>query len=394
MSVETELVLRRAVARNRQDSSGRLPRADAANRSRHDRPRVRRSAVQHRLRVRRVPRPAGRRGVHRLVAAVDGGSPPRAQAGRHVLAGDRRRIRGRAEGRRRAQDRLRDAQLGRVVLHVRRQLHARSSRARTPTCSTSSRTRTTSRSMPRTRRSACRRPGRWCTPTSGRTRPAGCRTTRGCCGRRILPDGFQPTDDTWYYARVAGTFKERQGFHGCQMPEQLLGRIIRVSSNPGDIVLDPFAGSGTTLAVAKKLGRQWIGCELSEEYVRAATERLERDSRRRRARWPGRSHRQRAVAPRTDDDLEARPTRRVSRNDDTAASDASELDDPMPASQLALAKPVRTTATQRDATLRDVDPRRDRRSLLRRPRRLLDRLAAGQSAACRPRFTTPAAKPA
>jgi DNA modification methylase len=90
-----------------------------------------------------------------------------------------------------------------------------------------------------------------------------------------LPEGFQPTDDTWYFARVAGTFKERQGFHGCQMPEQLLGRIIRVSSNPGDVVLDPFAGSGTTLAVAKKLGRQWIGCELSEEYVRAATDRLE-----------------------------------------------------------------------------------------------------------------------
>jgi site-specific DNA-methyltransferase (adenine-specific) len=89
-----------------------------------------------------------------------------------------------------------------------------------------------------------------------------------------LPDGFQATDDTWYYARVAGTFKERQGFHGCQMPEQLLGRIIRVSSNPGDVVLDPFAGSGTTLAVAKKLGRRWIGCEISEEYVRAATERL------------------------------------------------------------------------------------------------------------------------
>lgn len=90
-----------------------------------------------------------------------------------------------------------------------------------------------------------------------------------------LPDGFQPTDDTWYYARVAGTFKERQGFHGCQMPEQLLGRIIRVSSNASDIVLDPFAGSGTTLAVAKKLERKWVGCELSEEYVRAATERLD-----------------------------------------------------------------------------------------------------------------------
>jgi site-specific DNA-methyltransferase (adenine-specific) len=86
--------------------------------------------------------------------------------------------------------------------------------------------------------------------------------------------GFRPDHDTWYFARVAGTFNERQGFHGCQMPEQLLGRIIRVSSNPGDVVLDPFAGSGTTLAVAKKLGRQWIGIELSPEYVARITERL------------------------------------------------------------------------------------------------------------------------
>jgi site-specific DNA-methyltransferase (adenine-specific) len=89
-----------------------------------------------------------------------------------------------------------------------------------------------------------------------------------------LSHGFDTMDDTVYFARVAGTFAERQGFHGCQMPEQLLGRIVRVSSNPGDVVLDPFAGSGTTLAVAKKLDRQWIGCELSDEYVRAATDRL------------------------------------------------------------------------------------------------------------------------
>lgn len=87
--------------------------------------------------------------------------------------------------------------------------------------------------------------------------------------------GFDPLDDTWYFARVAGTFKERQGFHGCQMPEQLLGRIIRISSNEGDMVFDPFSGSGTTLAVAKKLGRQWMGCELSEDYVRYANDRLE-----------------------------------------------------------------------------------------------------------------------
>jgi site-specific DNA-methyltransferase (adenine-specific) len=89
-----------------------------------------------------------------------------------------------------------------------------------------------------------------------------------------VPDGFTADQDTWYFPRVNGTFKERAGFHGCQMPEQLLGRIIRVSSNPGDVVLDPFAGSGTTLAVAKKLGRPWIGLELSEQYVAKAAERL------------------------------------------------------------------------------------------------------------------------
>jgi site-specific DNA-methyltransferase (adenine-specific) len=89
-----------------------------------------------------------------------------------------------------------------------------------------------------------------------------------------LPDGFQPEEDTWYFSRVCGTFKERAGWHGCQMPEQLLGRIIRACSNPGEGVLDPFAGSGTTLVVAKKLGRRWLGFELSENYAARAQARL------------------------------------------------------------------------------------------------------------------------
>jgi site-specific DNA-methyltransferase (adenine-specific) len=59
------------------------------------------------------------------------------------------------------------------------------------------------------------------------------------------------------------------------MPEQLLGRIIRACSNPDELVMDPFTGSGTTLAVAKKLGRQHLGFELSEEYAAQASERLE-----------------------------------------------------------------------------------------------------------------------
>ncbi len=89
-----------------------------------------------------------------------------------------------------------------------------------------------------------------------------------------LADGFQADGDTWYFPRVCGTFKERSGWHGCQMPEQLLGRIIRGSSHPGDLVVDPFAGSGTTLAVAKKLGRRFLGCELSAEYAARIRTRL------------------------------------------------------------------------------------------------------------------------
>jgi site-specific DNA-methyltransferase (adenine-specific) len=89
-----------------------------------------------------------------------------------------------------------------------------------------------------------------------------------------LSDGFQPVENTWYFPRVAGTFKERTGWHGCQMPEQLLGRIIKVSSNPGEVVLDPFSGSGSTLIVAKKLGRRYLGFEISPNYVQRIESRL------------------------------------------------------------------------------------------------------------------------
>jgi site-specific DNA-methyltransferase (adenine-specific) len=90
-----------------------------------------------------------------------------------------------------------------------------------------------------------------------------------------LADGFQPDEDTWYFSRVCGTFKEREGWHGCQMPEQLLGRIIRACSNKGEVVLDPFGGSGTTLVAAKKLGRKWVGFELSANYAKLAQARLD-----------------------------------------------------------------------------------------------------------------------
>jgi DNA modification methylase len=90
-----------------------------------------------------------------------------------------------------------------------------------------------------------------------------------------LAEGFKPDEDTWYIPRVCGTFKERAGWHGCQMPEQLLGRIIRLCSNAGEVVLDPFGGSGTSLVVAKKLGRKYLGFELSPNYAAQIEKRLE-----------------------------------------------------------------------------------------------------------------------
>lgn len=90
-----------------------------------------------------------------------------------------------------------------------------------------------------------------------------------------IPQDTTENQSVWYFARVCGTFKERTGWHGCQMPEPLLERIINVSSHPNDLVLDPFVGSGTTVCVAAKLGRRYQGFEISEQYHQLATERLQ-----------------------------------------------------------------------------------------------------------------------
>src|SRR5436305_1140488 len=85
---------------------------------------------------------------------------------------------------------------------------------------------------------------------------------------------FGPDSDTWYVSRLCGTFGEREGWHGCQMPFGVLNRIIRASSNPGDVVLDPFNGSGTTVVSAALLDRQYLGIDQSKEYVGFAKKRL------------------------------------------------------------------------------------------------------------------------
>ena len=92
--------------------------------------------------------------------------------------------------------------------------------------------------------------------------------------RRANPIGKMP-DDVWtQHSRVCGTFKERQGWHPCQMPESLLETIIAASSDKHDTVLDPFSGSGTTAAAACKLARHYVGIEMSEQYADKSRDRL------------------------------------------------------------------------------------------------------------------------
>jgi modification methylase len=62
--------------------------------------------------------------------------------------------------------------------------------------------------------------------------------------------------------------------HPTQKPESLLYRVLLACTNPGDVVLDPFFGTGTTGAVARRLGRQWIGIERESKYVKVASERI------------------------------------------------------------------------------------------------------------------------
>jgi site-specific DNA-methyltransferase (adenine-specific)/modification methylase len=85
--------------------------------------------------------------------------------------------------------------------------------------------------------------------------------------------------DVWSMPLVQGKERVRgtdgRALHPTQKPEEMLKRIILASSNEGDIVLDPFLGSGTTAVVAKKLGRDWIGIEKSKKYVDMANRRVD-----------------------------------------------------------------------------------------------------------------------
>lgn len=82
-----------------------------------------------------------------------------------------------------------------------------------------------------------------------------------------------PRRDVWDISIIAGSAKERLGYP-TQKPEALLERIIRISSNEGDVVLDPFCGCGTSVAVAQRLHRRWIGIDVTHLAVGLIKTRL------------------------------------------------------------------------------------------------------------------------
>lgn len=91
------------------------------------------------------------------------------------------------------------------------------------------------------------------------------------------PAGKRVPLDVWYgkfWGRIQGNNKERRAKHDNQLPEVYLERVIRACSNEGDLVLDPFNGSGTTGVVALDWGRNYIGIEYSKDMARSAAERI------------------------------------------------------------------------------------------------------------------------
>lgn len=96
---------------------------------------------------------------------------------------------------------------------------------------------------------------------------------------KVNPLGKNPTD-VWQFPKVtSGTnrqSKERTP-HPAQFPVVVIERIIKASSNKGDLVFDPFIGSGTTAVVAQALGRYFFGCDINPEYVKMGLGRISQD---------------------------------------------------------------------------------------------------------------------
>ncbi len=106
----------------------------------------------------------------------------------------------------------------------------------------------------------------------------GARYTFNYDAMKALNEDLQMRSD-WLLPLCTGAERVKRGgkkAHPTQKPEALLYRAILAATKPGELVLDPFFGSGTTGAVARKLGRDWIGIEREDSYVEVANDRIRR----------------------------------------------------------------------------------------------------------------------
>jgi DNA modification methylase len=96
-------------------------------------------------------------------------------------------------------------------------------------------------------------------------------------GNLIYIDSSERTlDDVWRFSMLQPADEKENLRFPTQKPEDLLSVIVESSSKPGDIVLDCFIGSGTTAAVAQKLGRRWIGCDINKGAIQTTSKRLQK----------------------------------------------------------------------------------------------------------------------
>ena len=93
-----------------------------------------------------------------------------------------------------------------------------------------------------------------------------------------MNDGKQMKDTDWFFSICRGSerLRESNGIksHPTQKPLKLIQQVLLSASKKGDLVLDPFMGSGTTAVVAKALGREWVGIEKEQKYIDLANERI------------------------------------------------------------------------------------------------------------------------
>ena len=95
--------------------------------------------------------------------------------------------------------------------------------------------------------------------------------------KKVGTAGMRTPMDVWYgkfWGRIQGNNKERRPNHDNQIPEVYLERVIRACSHEGDLVMDPFLGSGTTGLIARELKRRFVGTEFSPENAASAMERI------------------------------------------------------------------------------------------------------------------------